>query len=148
MDARFPPVFACVVLLSLCGCGDSTAASATQVASAETAFDVGRQAFQTGDFAAAETQLNAAVTAGTLQADLFESALVLLVRSRIAQGKLDDADAGLKQLESTATAIDQYWVAMAELLLKKNDAAGARRAVQEARKANPKAELPGPLRTF
>jgi hypothetical protein len=35
---------------------------------------------------------------------------------------------------------------MAELLVKKNDSAGARKAQQEAKKANPKLELPAALK--
>jgi len=145
MHARLLPLLTCLVALALCGCGDSGAAP-EKVTSSESSFDAGEQAFRSGDFATAEAQLSMAVTAGALQADLLETALLLLARSRIAQGKLAEAEADLKQLESGATAMDQYWLATAELLLKKNDSAGAKRAVTEAKKANPKVDLPASLK--
>lgn len=145
MHSHLLPSLTCLLVLSLCGCGDSGAAP-EKVTSSESSFDAGEQAFRSGDFAAAEAQLSAAVTAGALQADLLETALLLLARSRIAQGKLAEAEADLKQLEAGATAVDQYWLATAELLLKKNDTAGAKKAIAEARKANSKVDLPAPLK--
>lgn len=147
MPSRILLLIICLLLPTLPGCGDSGAAP-DRIASAETGFDAGQQAFQNGDFAAAESQLTAAISAGVLQPDLLENALLLLARSRIAQGKLAEAEADLKQLEQGVMALDQYWLANAELSLKKNDAAAARKAVQESRKANPKVELPATLKNL
>ncbi|MEY3175732.1 MAG: hypothetical protein RLZZ436_3646 [Planctomycetota bacterium] len=147
MPSRILLLITCLLLPTLPGCGDSSAAP-DRIASAEGGFDAGQQAFQNGDFAAAESHLTAAISAGVLQPDLLENALLLLARSRIAQGKLAEAEADLKQLEQGVTALDQYWLANAELSLKKNDAAAARKAVQESRKANPKVELPATLKNL
>ncbi len=145
MLTRALSLLACLFLCGLSGCGDSSAAPG-QIAAAEGGFDAGQQSFRNGDFVAAESQLSAAVASGTLQPDLLENALLLLARSRIASGKIAEAEADLKQLEVGAMAMDQYWLAMAELLVKKNDSAGARKALQEAKKANPKLELPAALK--
>lgn len=134
MHSRLLPLLTCFVMLGLCGCGDSGAAP-EEVTSSESSFDAGEQAFRSGDFATAEAQLSTAVTAGALQADLLETALLLLARSRIAQGKLAEAEADLKQLALGATAMDQYWLANAELLLKKNDSAAQRKELQRRRKS-------------
>ena len=147
MLSRALPLLTCLLLCGLSGCGDSSAAP-DQIAAAEGGFDAGRQAFQNGDFAAAESQLSSAVASGTLQPDLLENALLLLARARIASGKITEAEVDLKQLEGGAMAMDQYWLAMAELLVKKNDSAGARKALQEAKKANPKLELPATLKSL
>lgn len=130
-----------IVLLPLLGCG-AGAASASSVAETEGSYEAGLQAFQTGDFAAAETQLTAAVSSGSLQPDLAEAALRLRARTRTALGKTAEAEADLAELKSGAAEMDQYWLACAELELKKGNTAAAKDAVKQARSANSKVALP------
>jgi len=131
-------------LMPLLGCGEG-AASASSVAETEGSYEAGLQAFQTGDFATAETQLTAAVSAGALQPDLAEAALRLRARTRTALGKIAEAEADLTELKSGAAEMDQYWLACAELELKKGNTAAAKDAVKQARSANSKVTLPKEL---
>lgn len=132
------------VLLPLLGCG-AGAASASSVAETEGSYEAGLQAFQTGDFATAETQLTAAVSSGSLQPDLAEAALRLRARTRTALGKTAEAEADLAELKSGAAEMDQYWLACAELELKKGNTAAAKDAVKQARSVNAKVALPKEL---
>lgn len=133
-----------IVLLPLLGCG-AGAASASSVAETEGSYEAGLQAFQTGDFAAAETQLTAAVSSGSLQPDLAEAALRLRARTRTALGKTAEAEADLAELKSGAAEMDQYWLACAELELKKGNTAAAKDAIKQARSVNAKVALPKEL---
>ncbi|MFM8724609.1 MAG: hypothetical protein ACKON9_05720 [Planctomycetaceae bacterium] len=140
----FTSLLLAIVLLPLLGCG-AGAASASSVAETEGSFEAGLQAFQTGDFATAETQLTAAVSSGSLQPDLAEAALRLRARTRTALGKTAEAEADLAELKSGAAEMDQYWLACAELELKKGNTAAAKDAVKQARSVNPKVALPKEL---
>ena len=136
--------FAPVLFLNLAGCGDS-GASASSIAATEGSYEAGLAAFQQGDAAAAEAQLTAAITAGSLQPDLAEAALRLRARARTAQGRTAEAEADLQELKAGAAEMDQYWLAVAELELKKGNTAAAKDAVKQARSANSKLQLPKEL---
>jgi len=141
---RLPVLLLCSCLLVPAGCGQG-AASASSVAETEGSYETGLQAFQAGDFAAAESQLTAAITSGSLQPDLAEAALRLRARARTALGKTAEAEADLTELKQGAAEMDQYWLACAELELKKGNTAAAKDAVKQARSANSKVSLPKEL---
>ena len=132
------------LLCCLAGCGSGPASEST-VSQTEASYETGLKAFEAGDFNSAESQLAAAISNGTLQPDLSESAIRTLARARVALGKLPEAEADLKQLQAGAMEMDQFWVAMAELELKKGNNADAKKAIQQARAANPRVVLPKPL---
>jgi uncharacterized protein HemY len=103
------------------------------------------QAFQNGDFTTAESQLQAAISSGSLQPDLAEAALRLRARSHTALGKTAEAEADLAELKQGAAEMDQYWLAVAELELKKGNNPAAKEAVKQARSVNSRLQLPKEL---
>ena len=111
-------------------------------------YDAGLQAFQNGDFTTAESQLQAAISSGSLQPDLAEAALRLRARSRTALGKTAEAEADLAELKQGAAEMDQYWLAMAELELKKGNSTAAKEAVRQARGVNSRLQLPKELESL
>ncbi len=132
------------LLCCFAGCGNGPASEST-VSQTEAGYETGLKAFEEGDFNSAESTLAAAISNGTLQPDLTESAIRTLARARVALGKLPEAEADLKQLQAGAMEMDQFWVAMAELELKKGNNAEAKKAIQQARTTNPRLVLPKPL---
>ncbi len=124
----------------LCGCVGS--ASSSSVASSEGSVTKGVEAAEKADWATAETELSAAISAGSLQPDMAEKALLNLARARIELGKLDDAAKDISQLEQGAAEMDQVWLVKCVLALKKGDAAGAKTAFAEAKKLNPAVKAP------
>ncbi len=137
----------CVVagLLSLQpGCSSGSGSGAT-VAAGENSLQSGLDAYEKGDYAAAETALNAAITSGALQADLVETAIRTLAQSRIQLGKTDDAAVDLEKLKAGASELDKYWLVVAELEKKKGNASAAADAIKQAKAANPKVQVPPAL---
>lgn len=134
----------CTALLSTQGCGGG-APSASSIAETEGSYEAGLQAFQNGDFTTAESQLQAAIASGSLQPDLAEAALRLRARSRTALGKTAEAEADLAELKQGAAEMDQYWLAVAELELKKGNNTAAKEAVKQARSVNSRLQLPKEL---
>ncbi len=124
------------------GCGGGTASS---ISSSQGSLDAGLKAFQEKDYAAAETHLAAAIANGHLQPDLGENALRSLAVARIRLDKLTAAESDLLSLSMGAADMDLYWVACAELALKKGDQEAAKDAVTQARELNPDVELPPEL---
>lgn len=124
------------------GCGG---AAATSISSSESSVDAGLEAFQEKDYAAAETHLAAAMSNGHLQPDLSENALRSLAVARIRLDKLTEAENDLTLLSASAADMDLYWVACAELELKKGDQEAARNAANQAIELNPNVELPPEL---
>lgn len=127
---------------AISGCGG---AAATSISSSESLLDAGLKAFQEKDYAAAETHLAAAIANGHLQPDLGENALRSLAVARIRLDKLTAAESDLMSLSMGAAEMDLYWVACAELELKKGDQEAAKNAAQQAREINPDVELPPEL---
>lgn len=140
-------IVVCVVagLISvLPGCS-SGSGSASTVAAGENSLQSGLDAYEKGDYAAAETALNAAITSGALQADLIEAAIRTLAQSRIQLGKTDEAAADLEKLKAGASELDKYWLVVAELEKKKGNASAVADAIQQAKAANPKVQVPPSL---
>ena len=135
--------FGLIIAAGICGCGGGASASATS--SSEASLDAGLKAFQEKDWATAETNLSAAIANGHLQPDLTESALRSLAVSRIHLDKLPAAESDLMVLSQGAADMDLYWVACAELELKKGDQEAAKNAAIQARELNPDVELPSEL---
>ena len=125
-----------------CGC----VTSATSLATSEASLDAGLRAFEEKDWATAETNLSAAVVNGHLQPDLTEIALRSLAVARIHLDKLTAAESDLMVLSQNAADMDLYWLACAELALKKGDLEAARDAANQAREFNPGVELPSELK--
>lgn len=134
-------------LLAVPGCSGG-APSASSIAETEGSYEAGLEAFQKGDFTAAETQLQAAISSGSLQPDLAEAALRLRARSRTALGKTAEAEADLAELKQGAAEMDQYWLAVAELELKKGNTTAAKDAVKQARGINARLQLPKELESL
>lgn len=140
-----PPLCLTVALMTtavICGCGG---ADATSISSSESLLDAGLKAFQEKDYAAAETHLAGAIANGHLQPDLGENALRSLAVARIRLGKLTEAETDLVSLSKGAAEMDLYWVACAELELKKGNQEAAENAAERAREINPDVELPPEL---
>lgn len=78
---------------------------------------------------------------GHLQPDLMENAFRTLAVSRICLDKLPTAESDLAALSPGAADMDLYWVAFAELALKKGDIDAAKDAAIQARLINPDIEL-------
>lgn len=123
-----------VLILTLAGCGQGE--DSGQVALSEASVDAGLKAFEERRWEEAEQQLSTAIGNGGLFPDLAEAAIRSLAVSRIHLGKLEEAEADLQQLEQGATEMDLFWLARAELALKKGDTAAAKQAIAEARKVN------------
>ena len=141
----FRPLCVTVALLTtavIIGCGG---AKATSISSSEGLLDAGLKSFQAKDYAAAETHLAAAIANGNLQPDLGENALRSLAVARIRLDKLAAAESDLLSLSMGAADMDLYWVACAELALKKGDQEAAKDAATQARELNPDVELPPEL---
>lgn len=143
----FVALLVCTCLLTTAGCNGG-APSASSIAETEGSYEAGLQAFQSGDFTTAETQLQAAIASGSLQPDLAEAALRLRARSRTALGKTAEAEADLAELKQGAAEMDQYWLATAELELKKGNTAAAKDAVKQARALNARLQLPKELESL
>jgi len=133
-----------IIAAAICGCGAGASASATAVS--EASLDAGLKAFEEKDWATAETNLSAAIANGHLQPDLTESALRSLAVSRIHLDKLTAAESDLMVLSQNAADMDLYWVACAELELKKGDPEAAKHAANQAREYNPDVKLPTELK--
>jgi hypothetical protein len=118
----------------LCGCGSGT--DGGQIAFSEAAVENGLKAFEQRDWEKAELELSTAIGNGGLQPDIAETAIRSLAVSRVHLGKLAEAEADLQALEQGAMEMDLFWVANAELALKKGDSAAAKKALTEARKVN------------
>ncbi|MFO0978736.1 MAG: hypothetical protein U0996_20180 [Planctomycetaceae bacterium] len=127
------------------GCSSGSGAAASSVAASEGSLQTGLDAYEKGDYAAAETALAAAVTSGALQADLIETALRTLAQSRIQLGKLDEAAADLEKLKAGAAELDKYWLTVAELEKKKGNASAVSDAIKQAKTLNPKVQIPPAL---
>ena len=141
----FRPLCVTVALLTtavIIGCGG---AKATSISSSEGLLDAGLKSFQAKDYAAAETHLAAAIANGHLQPDLAEEALRSLAVARIRLDKLVAAENDLIALARGAADLDLYWVACAELELKKGNQQAAENAAEQARELNPEVELPPAL---
>lgn len=126
------------------GCSTQSGAAAS-VAASEGSLQSGLDAYEKGDFAAAETALAAAVSSGALQADLIETAMRTLAQSRIQLGKLEEAASDLEKLKVGAAELDKYWLAVAELEKKKGNAAAVSDAIKQAKSVNPKVQVPPAL---
>lgn len=126
------------------GCS-SGSGSASTIAAGENSLQSGLDAYEKGDYAAAETALNAAITSGALQADLVETAIRTLAQSRIQLGKTDEAATDLEKLKAGASELDKYWLVVAELEKKKGNAAAVADAIKQAKAANPKVQVPPSL---
>lgn len=137
----------CVVagLMSLQPGCSSGSGSASTIAAGENSLQSGLDAYEKGDYAAAETALNAAITSGSLQADLVETAIRTLAQSRIQLGKTDEAATDLEKLKAGASELDKYWLVVAELEKKKGNAAAVADAIKQAKAANPKVQVPPSL---
>ena len=122
------------------GCGGG--ASSSSVATSEGSVAKGLEAADKGDWAAAETELSAAIAAGALQPDMAEKALLNLAKARIELGKFDDAAKDIAQLEQGAAEMDQVWLVKCSLALKKGDVTGAKSAFAEAKRLNPDVKTP------
>jgi len=139
--------FSALLSILLClsaGCSSESGA-ASSVAAGEGSLQSGLDAFEKGDFAAAETALAAAVSSGALQADLIETAMRTLAESRIQLGKLDEAAVDLEKLKSGAAELDKYWLAVAALEKKKGNPAAVSDAIKQAKSVNPKVQIPPAL---
>lgn len=126
------------------GCGGGSASPAN-VSSSEGSVGKGLEALAAKDWAVAETELDAAIKAGALQPDMVEQAMIALAKARIELGKTDEAATVIQDLERGAAAMDEVLATKAALLQKKGDAAGAKAALAEARKLNPKVTAPAGL---
>ena len=141
IDRRLFPTLWLLIAAFVCGCGDGGASSAT-VSSGEGSVAKGLEAADKGDWAAAETELIAAIADGALQPDMSEKAILTLARARIELGKLDDAAKDIALIEQGAAEMDQVWLVKCALAIKKGDAAGAKAAFAEAKKFNPGVNAP------
>ena len=138
----FRPLCMTVALVTTAVINGCSGASATSVSSSESSLDAGLTAFNEKDYAAAETHLAAAIENGHLQPDLSENALRSLAVARIRLDKLTEAESDLLALSMGAADMDLYWVAYAELELKKGNREASEKAVDQARELNPDVKLP------
>ena len=139
-SSRLFPTLWLLMLALLGGCGGG--ASSSTVASSEGSVTKGLEAADKEDWAAAETELSAAIANGALQPDMSEKAMLNLAKARIALGKLDDAAKDIAQLEQGAAEMDQVWLVKCALAIKQGDSAKAKSAFAEAKKLNPDVKAP------
>ena len=139
--SRLFPALWLLILSFLGGCGGG-GASTSNVASSEGSVTKGLEAAEKADWAAAETELSAAIAGGALQPDMAEKAMLNLAKARIELGKLDEAAKDIAQLEQGAAEMDQVWLVKCALAIKQGDSAGAKTAFAEAKKLNSGVKAP------
>lgn len=106
-------------------------------------FNRGIEAFESGDFAAARTSLDAALNGqGGLNADQLVEALLKRSICLASAGELDAAQADIDNASQGVMEMDQLFIAEAFLLAKRGDQAGSDKKLSEAKRLNPKAALP------
>ena len=127
------------LILILTGCGGVN--DGGRISFSEATVENGLKAFEEGAWEKAELELSTAIDSGGLQPDMAEAAIRSLAVSRVHLGKLAEAEADLQKLEQGAMEMDLFWIASAELALKKGDSAAAKKAIAEARKVNRSVKL-------
>jgi hypothetical protein len=129
-----------LVLISIVtGCGSGT--DGGQISFSEATVENGLKAFEQRDWQKAELELSTAIGNGGLQPDIAEAAIRSLAVSRVHLGKLAEAEADLQTLKQGAMEMDLFWLASAELAVKKGDSAAAKKAIAEARELNRSVKL-------
>lgn len=141
-SSRLFPTLWLLTLSFVGGCGGS---ASSNVSSGEGSVTKGLEAIEKADWAAAETELSAAIADGALQPDMSEKAMLSLAKARIELGKLDDAAKDIAQLEQGAAEMDQVWLVKCALAIKQGDSAKAKSAFAEAKKHNPDVTAPAGL---
>jgi len=129
---------AVVAAAAITGCSGAT----RQMQSQQMALEAAQSAFEKQDFAEADQHLTLALKDSTLRADLLEDAYLMRARARIELQNFDGAAADLEWLKDHAANLDVVYVTRSQLLSKNGDEAGAQAALAEARKLNPKIQIP------
>lgn len=129
-------------LICTIGCGSGEITEASALASTES-FNRGIESFESGNLAAAHSELDAALNGqGGLNADQYVEALLKRSMCLAQSGDFDAAQADLDEASQGVTEMDQLLVAEAFLFAKRGDQAGSDRKLAEAKRFNPKAALP------
>lgn len=134
-----------LVVLGLMGCGSDSGPSSDDVDIAKSV-ESGFLAIEGSDWKGADEKFTTALDSKTLSGDRYEEVLLARAKARVRSENLEGAGEDILTLEQGASAMDQVLALKAELLLKKGDQAAARASAAEARKINPKVELPPGLK--
>lgn len=125
----------CLYLTLLLGCGAGDGPSAEAV-DASASFTSGLEALSQKDWSRADSDLSKAISTNLLTGDTFEEAMLARITARIEAGNLEGASSDIEQMEQGAAAMDQVLASKAALLVKKGEAALAKKVFAEARKLN------------
>jgi tetratricopeptide (TPR) repeat protein len=132
-------------VLFCCGCG-KTGMSSSDIATAQQSFDAGQAALESSDFESAEKALTQAIVTGGLDPDQIGQAMVGRARARLQLGRLDDAEADLREAEQGATNLGELYAVWGDLMIGRNDLAQSREMYAKARQHDPKVVMPEQLR--
>ncbi|XZE54152.1 hypothetical protein SH139x_000101 [Planctomycetaceae bacterium SH139] len=127
--------------VSLGGCSGGKV-DGVEIASAQEAYDAGLAAFQAERYAEAKEKFDQALTGGGLDADHFVSATLKRAICLADAGDFAAAEADLREAEQGATDMAQVHVTRGFIKAKQGDEAGASAEFREAKKLDPKIELP------
>lgn len=127
--------------VTLAGCSGGKV-DGVEIASAQEAYDAGLEAFKAERYAEAKEHFDQALTGGGLDADHFVSATLKRAICLADAGDLAAAEADLQTAEQGATDMAQVHVTRGFIKAKQGDEAGASAEFREAKKLDPKIELP------
>jgi Flp pilus assembly protein TadD len=123
----------CLALFLGCGAGSGPTSEAVDASASLTS---GLEALDQKNWSKADTDLSTAISSNLLTGDTFEEAMLARITARIEGGNLDGASADIQQMEQGAAAMDRVLASKAALLIKKGEAAQAKKVFAEARKLN------------
>jgi hypothetical protein len=109
---------------------------ATTREEASAALERGFKAFEQANYSAAAPDLELGVKSGGLSPDAYCSAAVKLAVCYAADGKFDEANTLLDQLERGAPNMDEVYAARSYVLKKQGKAVESRAALAKARQRN------------
>lgn len=131
------------VLIAGCS-GDQL--SESDLATSQQSFDAATSAFQSKQFAAAETEFTNAISHGGLNADALAEAFLLRAEARIELKKLNEARADIDAVAPGAPDLSRLHQLKGLIGIAEGNLAVARQEFTAARKLNPKIALPAALR--
>ena len=116
------------------------------IATSESSFDKGLEAFQAEDFATAEKILTNAINGTGLNSDLLAEALLLRAEARLKTGMYTEALADLTELEPVAPDLSEVHRVRGDVYIAQNDLASAKTEYAAAKKLNPGIQIPAKLK--
>ena len=134
-----------LLFLLSCGCSSEQIPSSS-IAASQSSYDEGIAAFEASDFSTADAGLTNAISNSGLDPDQMADALLKRAVARKELGQLEEALADVAAAEPGAPDLSVVYQIRGNIRIAQGDLAAAKQNYAEAKKLNPRIQLPAELK--